>query len=392
VKRRHTKTLTIALGDELPSAFRIFRAGQNDSTKGSVLFDEQAAKQVLATFEAQGVDLMIDLNHSSLEPESRAYDPDARGWAKLVVKDGELWAVDVKWTPDGALRLREKRQRYVSPAFFVDDDGRVVEMINVALVAMPATHNAQPLVAAQRFSMLDPETVKKALEAIKNGDSDAALALLEGMVAEAAGGGEEPPAEEPPAEMADEPPVEEELADDPEEEDEDKPAAMAAATRLCRMTGKATFGAAVDEVEVWRQSHLALETERTKLAKERAALESSERRKLVGDLVKLGVELPATAWKDSKGSVPCKRLQDEPIAELRNRVAVLSKARGGKGGGQSGAPQAPALATGDGGKVFHVQGEQVELSARDLSLCKEMGAKPEVFAANKLARQRAKRS
>jgi phage I-like protein len=55
----------------------------------------------------------------------------------------------VKWTGDGAERLREKRQRYTSPAFYQDEDtGRVKELINVAICAMPATHGIAPLVAA----------------------------------------------------------------------------------------------------------------------------------------------------------------------------------------------------------------------------------------------------
>jgi phage I-like protein len=62
---------------------------------------------------------------------------------------GELWAVNVKWTPDGERRIREKTQRYVSPAFHADKDtGRIVQLVNIAMVAMPGTHSAPALVAA----------------------------------------------------------------------------------------------------------------------------------------------------------------------------------------------------------------------------------------------------
>lgn len=142
------------VGEEPPTEFRIFRAGENPSTKGVVLFDADAARTVIAAWERWGNDLMIDLEHQSLDANasSREDAPDARGWCRLEVRDGELWAVDVRWNPDGERRIRERRQRYVSPTFFYDDDGRVLEIVNIALCAMPATHDAQPLIAATRVA------------------------------------------------------------------------------------------------------------------------------------------------------------------------------------------------------------------------------------------------
>ncbi|MFA5706319.1 MAG: hypothetical protein WDA41_08195, partial [Candidatus Neomarinimicrobiota bacterium] len=61
---------------------------------------------------------------------------------------------------------------------------------------------------------------------------------------------------------------------------------------------------------------------------ERAEAESAERRLLVGDLVRLGAETPATAWRgDPAQRAPVARLLCEPIAELRSRVATLRTAR-----------------------------------------------------------------
>jgi len=66
--RRHPNrtTLTIEVkGEEPPREFRIFAAGENTTTKGRILFDEQAAADVMAAYEQHGVDLMIDLEHLS---------------------------------------------------------------------------------------------------------------------------------------------------------------------------------------------------------------------------------------------------------------------------------------------------------------------------------------
>jgi len=148
-------------GEALPTEFRIFRAGANPTSKGVAVFDAAAAGSVMAAWARDGVDLMIDLNHDSLEADARAREDasDARGWFGLEVRNGELWAVNVRWTPDGARRLSERTQRYISPAFKYEegeDGDHVLEIFNVGLVAMPATYNAQALIAAARLRTHTP--------------------------------------------------------------------------------------------------------------------------------------------------------------------------------------------------------------------------------------------
>lgn len=139
----------LAAGDEPPTEFRIFRAGKNETSKGTFVFDEAAARAVMADYEKHGADVMLDLEHMSIDDNARNWDPDARGWCKLELRGGELWAVDVKWTDDGAARLRAKTQRYISPAFAVDQKTkRITKILNIAICAMPATHQLEPLVAA----------------------------------------------------------------------------------------------------------------------------------------------------------------------------------------------------------------------------------------------------
>ena len=139
-------------GDDPPTEFRLFAAGVNRSTKGDVLFDDAAAAAVMARYERDGVDLMVDLEHGALDAPIREDSADARGWFALALRDGELWAVDVRWTPDGERRLRERRQRYISPAFDVDSGGRVTYLFNAALTSTPATLRAPPLMAASKLA------------------------------------------------------------------------------------------------------------------------------------------------------------------------------------------------------------------------------------------------
>jgi phage I-like protein len=57
--------------------------------------------------------------------------------------------VNVRWTPDGARRLQERTQRFISPAFAHEGD-RPTKLVNCALVSQPATHGAHALVAASK--------------------------------------------------------------------------------------------------------------------------------------------------------------------------------------------------------------------------------------------------
>ena len=61
------------VGEGPPREFRIFKAGINATTKGDFLFDDEAAEKVMAAAKRHGTDrnLMIDLEHLSLEPESK---------------------------------------------------------------------------------------------------------------------------------------------------------------------------------------------------------------------------------------------------------------------------------------------------------------------------------
>ena len=139
----------------------------------------------------------------------------------------------------------------------------------------------------------------------------------------------------------------------------DDAAALAFARSALVLSGHTEPGLAL--AELTRRSRLAVELEEreAKLARDRAALDAAERGKLVARLVELGAETPHTSGLAS-GAV-CKRLADEPLDELRSRVAAL--------GGQRPRVRAP-------------QGEAPgDLSAEELAKCKARGVDPEKYAA-----------
>jgi hypothetical protein len=156
---------------------------------------------------------------------------------------------------------------------------------------------------------------------------------------------------------------------------------VAAAREVLTLTGRDAIGAAVEDVKLWRAAYLDLADERAKVAKDRAKLEATERRELVAKLVSLGAETPATAFKDATQPaaklVLCKRLADEPISELRARVAVLAMGRR--------APELPTPpAAGGAAKTLTVNGVEVQLSAEEVRRCEARKAPLERYAEIKL--------
>jgi hypothetical protein len=169
---RRLAGVELEVGDDgaLPAEFRLFRPGVNQSRNGPSLFDDEAARLTMAAYEEhrRGSDgevmdrpIMIDYEHLSvpgaaleIAGDGRAADFRARGWCNLELRsDGSLWAVDVRWTAEGARLLKEREARWISPAFNYEilDDGqeRVTSIHNIALTAMPATDGAYELAAAR---------------------------------------------------------------------------------------------------------------------------------------------------------------------------------------------------------------------------------------------------
>jgi phage I-like protein len=407
-------TLSTSISDgEPPTEFRLFTKGVNSTENGEFVFDAAAAKSVMAAYEKWGVDLMIDLEHQSLEVEGGAPDPtarDARGWCKLELRDGELWACDVKWTPDGERRLREKTQRYISPAFKSDPKTRrVLKMFNIAITAMPATHDTPALVAAsvQRKPGMDLKVIKEALDAIAEGDDAKATEILKHLIASAAadgeGTGDEDGSEGDGGEGVAPPKPEKEAVIDPKvvankedpkehEEDEDeeyeknKASYKAMRAMFLRTTSSASFAEALNVVESWKASHASLATERAALEADRAKLEASDRRQLCIELVKLGAEFPATIFVDPLAKTNKKlksRWLNMPIVELRSHVEEQRAARGAKADKAAGV-QPPAGTVTAGAAT--IDAEVAKLTAQELQFCKDAGADPKDYAALKVRR------
>lgn len=175
-----------------PSEFRLFRPGLNSTLKGEFLFDEASANSVMLAASSHGADLPIDYDHAmvtgglfdAMDPSERG---KAAGWFNLAVKDGELWAVNVKWTPKAALAITNGEWRYASPAIGFDPDTRrILRVTNVAITNLPATDHPDPLRALSQKTistevLMFPEALLKMLGLGKDATEAQVLSALMAM-------------------------------------------------------------------------------------------------------------------------------------------------------------------------------------------------------------------
>jgi phage I-like protein len=146
--------IDLPFGKAPPSEFRIFAAGKIETTKGSFLFDAKAADLVTASAQEWGNEFPVDYDHAMARGGLFVVDPAASGraagWFKPEIRNGELWATSVTWTPAASKMLTDREYRYTSPAFRTEEEGgRISELINVALTNLPATRNHTPLMASR---------------------------------------------------------------------------------------------------------------------------------------------------------------------------------------------------------------------------------------------------
>ncbi len=161
---------------EPPDEFVIFKAGDNPTSKGVLVFDETAASLVMAELKEQGMDrLPFDAGHGMFAFIPTPENQKALGWFVAVVRDGQLVATDIQFTPFAREALKNREFRFFSPAVEVkplnihdeDEDEReivplaeqrfrVTALLNVALTNMPATKNQEPLVATHVARLAPP--------------------------------------------------------------------------------------------------------------------------------------------------------------------------------------------------------------------------------------------
>jgi len=308
--------------DGVPTAFRIWMAGENVTDHGTHLFTERSARELLADQAHRENLFSIDVDHMSLNENAPPESHKAVGWHRLEVRGSDLWATDVEWTDAvrAGLAKDPPEWRYFSPAYEVDKKTQeIVGYLNTALTNNPATHAVTALASrsAAGETDMDPEKKKAALAAIAAAygeDKDGCAAAIKAAFPEAEGEKKEEPkaekkaTEEPPKE---EPKAEKKATEEPG--DKTKEEAAVAATKAL----------AAQNVEL---ANRVAALEKDKLDGERAEILAS-RKDLPPELVKTLEKMPLALMKETIASLP------KPTVD----PAAAEKVQATRGAGQANA-------------------------------------------------------
>lgn len=139
---------------QAPEWITIFPATGKIETrdKRSYEIDPQA---LMAAFGKDGLDIPIDINHSTDTAAFTGSRSDAVGWvsALRLAADGALEG-KADWLETGKALLASRAYRYLSPSFYADKSGKALLLRAVALVTAPA------LARQSALASIKPDTIK----------------------------------------------------------------------------------------------------------------------------------------------------------------------------------------------------------------------------------------
>ncbi len=126
----------------MPDLIELLPAGPRIEGRDGRVWRLDDPQRVIAAFARRGSDLPVDVEHASHVKGARGEPAPAVGWIKgLEVRDGAVWG-RVNWTDAGRDLIQTQAYRYVSPVFTHAADGRVGQLVSVALTNIPNLHLA----------------------------------------------------------------------------------------------------------------------------------------------------------------------------------------------------------------------------------------------------------
>lgn len=115
-----------------------------------MVMDAASAQVVIDGFNARGVKIPVDYEHSTLHKASHGEPSPAAGWVVAMSwSEGRGLIGHVEWGGTARRQIKAGEYKYLSPHFRIDrDTGRVNHVLAVALTNTPRINNMRELVAA----------------------------------------------------------------------------------------------------------------------------------------------------------------------------------------------------------------------------------------------------
>tara|TARA_B110000211_G_scaffold15953_1_gene16688 strand:+ start:18192 stop:19295 length:1104 start_codon:yes stop_codon:yes gene_type:complete len=139
----------------------IFKA--NDGRPGKGLdgwkMSQEIADKIIAKIKQRTNDIVVDYEHQTLTAEENGKEAPASGWIdpqSVEYRPGEGLFAAVKWTPKAAAYIENEEYRFLSPVFpFNRKTGEVQDVLHVALTNFPALDGMAAVAVAALRSRWD---------------------------------------------------------------------------------------------------------------------------------------------------------------------------------------------------------------------------------------------
>ncbi len=123
---------------QVPEWIELVPGGANIEGRDGRKFKNPSPDDIIAAFQNNAAPLPIDVEHSSAIKAPQGEPAPAAGWiVEMEVRgEGAIWA-RVEWTEAGALSIRKREYRFISPGFLRDTNGVIREIIHAGLTNQP---------------------------------------------------------------------------------------------------------------------------------------------------------------------------------------------------------------------------------------------------------------
>ena len=134
--------------------------------------------RLAARFKADGVDIAVDLNHSTVLLGGKGEKPDIMGYVKAVeARDDGVWG-RIDWLDPIDAKKQIRSHRYVSPSIHPDEHGDVKWLHSIGLVPAPALGNMGALAHAHPQQDVTMKKIAQALGLADDATEDACVAAI----------------------------------------------------------------------------------------------------------------------------------------------------------------------------------------------------------------------
>ena len=119
------------------------------------LMSQDIADRLISKLATRANDLHFDYEHQTLNSEANGKEAPAAGWFReLEYVPGEgLFAIEPRWTPKAKAYIDNEEYRYVSAVFAYDKEtGEVTDLYHAALTNDPGLDGMKSLAAMKHFS------------------------------------------------------------------------------------------------------------------------------------------------------------------------------------------------------------------------------------------------